>query len=317
MMYTHNHATRWILAMTVCTLALLPGLAHADNDPTGDWDIVIDMGGTPVEATLNVTKNDDDLAGKLVSAMGEAELSNVTFDGTNLSFTQTFGEGDTALKFEFKGAMDSNDAFSGMLSSDMGEMGVTGVRHGTGAGIVGTWTLTSDSELGVMEFPFVVKEDMTATYSTFPVVDLKHEGDAVTFGVTVEVEGTEYPLSFEGAFENPNTVKGDFIMDGGPVADVVIARIVDFYGTWNVTSESSLGTLERVLIVNEDGTGTYNDFAISSFALDGNKVTFDVTLDINGQEAPLSFKGTFEDTELTGDFAMDGENVAEVTGTKQ
>ena len=107
------------------------------------------------------------------------------------------------------------------------------------------------------------------------------------------------------------------MLEEGPVAEVVIARVVNFYGTWNLTSESDLGTLVRVFIVAEDGTGTYNDVAISSFSLDGEKVTFDVTLDIGDQVYPLSFEGSFKGAALTGKFMMDGEIMAEVSGAKQ
>lgn len=198
------------------------GARGVANDPVGDWDIEIDMAGTPVQANLSVSTNDDGtLTGKLKSAMGDAELSNVTFEGDKLAFNQSFGEGDAALTFTFEGAL-AGDTFAGTLSSDMGEMAVTGTR--AVGSIVGEWTFTSDSQLGVITMPFIVNEDMTATYSEYDIEDLVQDGKNVTFAVTVAVDGNDLPLTFEGVMSSSDTVEGAYLMDGSEVATVEIVR---------------------------------------------------------------------------------------------
>ena len=71
--------------------------------------------------------------------MGDAEFDSVEFKGSELNFTQTFGEGDDALEFKFVGKLEG-DTFAGMLNSDMGEMAVKGKRAGEGGPLFGTWT---------------------------------------------------------------------------------------------------------------------------------------------------------------------------------
>ncbi|MFP6582916.1 MAG: hypothetical protein VCD00_10225 [Candidatus Hydrogenedentota bacterium] len=198
------------------------GARGGANNPIGDWDVSIDMAGTPVAASLSVSANDDGtLTGNLKSAMGDAELSNVTYEGDKLAFTQTFGEGDAALTFAFEGTI-SGDTFEGTLSSDMGEMAVTGSR--SVGSIVGEWTFTSDSQLGVITMPFIVNEDMSATYSEYDIEDLVQDGKNITFAVTVSVDGNDLPLTFEGIISSSDLIEGAYLMDGSEVATVEIVR---------------------------------------------------------------------------------------------
>ena len=104
----------------------------------------------------------------------------------------------------------------------MGEMGVTGVR--AGGSIVGEWSFTSDSQLGIITMPFIVNEDMTATYSEYDVEDLVQDGNNITFAVTVSVEGSDLPLTFEGEMTGTDSAEGVFLMEGSEVATVEITR---------------------------------------------------------------------------------------------
>ncbi len=91
-------------------------------------------------------------------------------------------------------------------------------------------------------------------------------------------------------------------------------------GTWKITSESALGTLERDLVVYKSGKAKYvteeQSFTVENLAVEADAVTFDVTLEIQGQELPLAFEGTYDGDSLTGQFLADGNAVSEVSGTK-
>ena len=289
------------------------GTRALPGDPTGDWDITVDMAGTEIPASMTVTRNNDgSLTGKLTSPMGEAELTNVTFEGSDLAFTQTFGEGDAAIEMAFEGTLDG-DTFSGMLTSDMGEMAVNGKRK---VGISGTWALTSDSELGVTTLPFVINKDMTATFSEYDVENLVLNGSTLTFEVTVDIEGTELPLEFEGDITDAGTIEGVFLMQGAEVATVVIARASGAPGTWNITSDSQLGVVEHVLVFTEDGTGTIDETELNDLVIDGNVISFQVELEVEGQFFDLTFEGAIDGSAITGEFLMEGAPVADIEGTR-
>lgn len=93
-------------------------------------------------------------------------------------------------------------------------------------------------------------------------------------------------------------------------------------GTWNFTVESQLGTLEQVVMINDDLTGkiTMTDPAPaemipSNIAVDGNNVTFDLVFDIEGQELPAQFVGTLDGDSITGEYVTDLGN-GTVTGSR-
>lgn len=318
-MYSRTLTSRVAAMLALMACALLPTATFAEGDPTGDWNVVVDMAGTPIEATMSVVKNDDGtLSGQLQSPMGEAELENVTHEGDKLAFTQTFGEGDAALTFTFEGTIDG-DTFEGTLNSEMGEMKVTGTRGGAeGGSIVGKWQLTSDSQLGVITSPLVINADMTGTYAEqFEVEDLKQDGNVVSFYVEVDYEGNVLPLTFEGEMTGADSAEGIYLMDGAEVATVTITREVSLWGSWDVTSVSQLGELQHVLTLNEDISGTFDGAALESLEVEANEIYFEVNYEADGQAIFLEIEMALEGASLVGDAYADGAAVAELTGTKQ
>lgn len=295
--------------VTALVLCMSQAMLYAQGDPTGKWKVTVDMGGTLVPSDLIVTANDDGtLSGKIVSSLGEAELNNVTFEGDTLAFTQSFGEGETALVMKFEGTLDG-DSFSGMLSSEMGEMAVEGKRD---PGIVGAWTLTSNSQLGEITRPLTINDDMSATYGDYEVTDLALEGSTLTFKVSVNVDGQEIPLEFSGDQNDAGGFDGAFAMGGQEMAEVAIVRVVEIFGDWVLTSDSELGVISLPFTLNEDMSGTYSEFDVENAAFEGGTLTFDVTVSIEGTEIPLNFDGDFDGDGFEGAFLMQGQQVASV-----
>jgi hypothetical protein len=301
---------------------MTPFATFADGDPTGNWDINVDMGGTPVEATMIVTKNGDgSLAGKLDSVMGQADLTNVTYEGSNLSFTQTFGEGDAAMEMSFKGVLNG-DSFEGMLVSDaLGEMKVTGTRAKAGS-FYGTWEITSDSQLGELVRTLIVKPDGTGTYNDFAITDFTLDGNAVSFSVTIDVQGQEMPLDLEGTYEGKEFT-GNFNADGSAVAELTGKQtkgagpdLSAIAGKYDAEVDAQ-GQIITGVITITDSAADFEGMEFTEITLDGDKFSFHLDYDADGQVLPVDFAGTVSTTEITGDYSAQGSVVASMVAAKQ
>lgn len=319
----------------LAVLLAIGSVANAADapDPTGKWDIVVDMGGSPLEATLDITKNDDGTyAGVLDSPMGPLEVDKVDYTpGETIGFTQTIGEGDAAMEFSFDGKFTSDDAFEGVLKSQMGEMPVTGKRAGSDAG-ASVWDMVSESDIGTIESVFTMNADGTASLSNeadgteVAVNDLKRDGDMLTYAIVFELDGQEIPLDFEGKIDG-NSLTGEYLMQGSPVATVtankrMLGGIPLLVGSWDILAESPVGDVPGTMVVAEDGTAKFiwedGESEAENFTVDNEYIEFDVNVLYQGAEYFVSFEGEIASaTELGGDFILDGSPVAQVKGTKK
>ena len=316
--------TQGLFALTLLmALAMYPTVSVAeDQDPTGTWDIEIDMGGQIIPASITVTKNDDGTyAGSLSSEMGDAEFDSASFAGADLSFTQTFGEGDAALVFNFKGILDG-DTFDGILSSDMGEMPVKGMRV-TGGKIFGTWKLTSSSEGAEMEYTLVLNPDLTGTVNGLALNDLSLSNDSLNFKLALPIDGENVELTIE-ATHAKGELSGEAFVDGAAVAqlsgtfesDTTSSDGAGHYGTWTVESSSENGTQEHTFILNPDLTGTIDGIALTDLVLTATGLSYSMVIPIDGSPINLEIEMTIDGNTLDGEAYVDGATVADLKGTK-
>ncbi len=319
------------LAIAFALAAALPAAAQSAPDPTGLWKVEVDMGGTPLLATLNVHKNDDGTyGGTLNSPMGEMSLDNVQYvAGESLSFSETVGEGDTAISFTFDGKFTDADHFEGKLVSEtMGEMAVKAARGSADNPLAGIWAITSDSQLGKLERKLVVYKNGSAKYITdeaeFKVNGLTVEGDAVNFDVTVAAQGQELALHFKGIHAG-QSLNGNFQMDGSDVAVVTgTKQTVDLVaaaaGNWDLAAETPLGPFEAKLTVGPGAAGKLvsaeGESPLENLGSDGDMIAFDVNVLFQGESYRVTFEGTAKDAEMNGEFIMDGSPVATVVCKK-
>ena len=194
--------------------------------------------------------------------------------------------------------------------------------------MTGTWDLTLVSDLGTMEHKLIVNEGEVTYDAIDSQLDVNNwtvDGNKVTFDIVAVVDGQDLPAKFEGTVDG-GKLTGEFITDLGN-AQVTGHRgvegemkDVDLPGKWDVTSESQLGTLERILVVNDDMTGTYGteeeSWPIANLKEEDGKVMFDVTVKVQDQDLPLKFSGTREGADITGEFTSEMGN-ATVTAKKQ
>jgi len=87
-----------------------------------------------------------------------------------------------------------------------------------GSAIVGTWELTTVSSRGTRTNTLTINEDLTGTYQSrnreTPIMDLKVEGDAVSFKMERSFREEKVLFEFEGKLEG-TTLKGQFITPRG------------------------------------------------------------------------------------------------------
>lgn len=90
--------------------------------------------------------------------------------------------------------------------------------------LVGTWELTSVSQLGKFVRSLVVPEKGSATLDEVPIKDLVIDDNEITFSVVLSVAKESYPLDFEGTYDE-TVIVGEFLMGGQVVALVDMARV--------------------------------------------------------------------------------------------
>ncbi len=329
MQYINSLMKRGAVGIFAIAIAVAGAGFAQEIDPAGDWDLEIDMGGSPMMASLTVTKNDDGTyAGTLNSPMGELSLANVTYTpGESLSFNETVGEGDTAMEFKFEGTFSGPDTFEGVLESSMGPMKVKGTRASSESPIAGLWKITSESQLGTLERDLVVYKSGKAKYVTeeqsFDVENLAVDGDAVTFDVTLDLQGQELALAFEGTYAE-DSLTGQFMMDGSAAAEVTGTKapatgLESVEGGWEIRADTPLGELVAKLTLADGASKLSTDEGeseVTNLDIDSDFVQFDVTVIFEGGEYEVTFEGYNKGETLDGDFIMGGSPVASVVATR-
>ncbi len=202
---------------------------------------------------------------------------------------------------------------------------VSGVA-GAQDGIEGEWLIQADMAGQKMPAQMTVTKEDSGDYTGFisgpqgelEISGMKYEDGEVTFSASLDTGDQVMEFNFSGALKD-DAVSGTLDSAMGPIG--VVGIRAGFPGTWSITSESQLGTLERTLMVKPDMSGVYKsddaEYALSNVKADGDKVMFDVTVDVQGQEMPLSFAGTMAGPDLTGAFSTQGQEVATVKGSKK
>jgi len=275
----------------------------------GQWDISFNVGDREITGRLAVSqKPDGTLEGKWISERGEHEISNVKFQNDKLTFSRKSTFGERTWESDFEG-MVKGHKLTGAFKSDRGEMPTTGQR--VGAALVGKWELTTTSDRGPRTRMLTFFGDMTGRYEFFsgeiPMKSVKLEDDQVTFIVEMGFGDQTFTLDFKGKLDGKN-LTGELTSPRGTSAATgkKIELASPLIGTWEFTRETPQGTRTSTLKIRDDMTGTYtirdNEIAITDLKVDGEQVTFKVTMTFGQREVPMEFKGNVDGTTLKGEF---------------
>jgi len=288
----------------------------------GTWDISFNIGDRDITGQLAVSeKSDGSLEGKWISERGNTVISNVKFKDGKLTFNRKSTFGDNTYESDFEGTIAGNN-LTGVFKSQQGEMPAKGTR--VGAALIGKWDLTSVSDFGTRQGMMRVNGDMTGRYEFFggeiPMKDLKLEGDQVTFALEMSFGDNTFTLSFKGTLDGKN-LKGQMTSDRG-TSEITGRKAEEasaVVGTWEFTRETSQGTRTSTLKIKPDMTGTYtvrdNEIAVTDLKVDGDQLTFKVTMRYGDNEVPMEFKGKVDGKTLKGEFITE-RGAREAVGKK-
>jgi hypothetical protein len=289
----------------------------------GQWDIKFNVGEREIAGRLTISENPDGmLAGKWEAEFGEHVISNVKFQDGKLIYTRKSKLGEREWESNFEGIIKGHKLF-GAFKSQRGDLPATGER--IGAPLVGKWELTNIYSGGTSTIILKINGDLTGRYEfpggeQIPIKKLKLEGDQVTF--VLEMIGKDRPLrlDFKGKLDG-KTLRGK--LSYGRFTSEVTGKKIEtaspLFGTWEFTRETSRGTRTSTLKIKEDVTGTYtyrdNETAITDLKVDGDQVSFKVTMRWQDREYPMEFKGKVDGTTLKGEFTT-SRGTREATGKK-
>jgi hypothetical protein len=299
----------------------------------GVWDLTYSVGDREMTGKLTITqKPDGALAGKWTSQRGESDVSNVQFQGGKLTFDRTVKFNDQEFQMAFAGTVQDGK-LTGEFKSDRGEVPVTGTR--AGGALIGKWLLTAVSERGERTLLMTVNPDLTGRYEFFfgelPMKDLKIEGNQVTFALESSFGDQTMQMNFKGTIEN-GVLKGQMTSERGtteitgkklppaaaPAAGAAVAG-AGIVGTWEFTRETQQGTRTSTLTIKPDMTGTYKmrdtEVPVTDLKVQGDQVSFKVTMTFGGNEVPMEFKGKLEGATLKGEFTT-SRGTREAVGKK-
>ncbi len=274
----------------------------------GQWDMKYSVGDREMTGKLTLSgKPDGTMAGTWGAARGEHTISDVKFADGKLSFTRNSKYENFEFETNFEGTVKGHD-LSGVFRSGRGEISAAGER--IGAPLIGKWELTTTSERGPLTRMLTIFSDMTGRYESFggeiPIKDLKLEGDQVTFIIEMGWGDRTFKLDFEGKLEG-KSLTGQLVSERGTteVAGKMIKEVSPVVGTWEFTRETSRGTRTSRLKITEDMTATYtyrdNEVAVTDLKVDGNQVSYKITMRYGDREYTMEFKGKVDGTTLVGE----------------
>jgi hypothetical protein len=107
---------------------------HVDvDDVLGTWNLTLENpNGDPIEPTITITKNGEELAGSYESVFGERDAKNVKIDGTKLTWEISGENNGNTFKAVYTGKVRGNK-IAGTNEFDFG-------------GNAGTWKFTGERE---------------------------------------------------------------------------------------------------------------------------------------------------------------------------
>jgi hypothetical protein len=271
-------------------------------------------------------KPDGGLEGKWTSERGESTISNVKSQDAKLTFDRTSNFNGNEFKSSFEGTVQG-DKLTGVFKSERGEIPATGQRFG--AAIIGDWELTITSEQGTRTSMLMVYPDVTGRLEFFggeiPIKNLKFEGDQLTFAIEMGFGDQTFTMDFKGKVDG-KTLKGQMTSSrgtsevAGKKIEAAKPQASAIVGTWEFTRVNQQGTqTTSTLTIKPDMTGTYKardtEFPVTGLTVNGDQVSFKVTVKYNDTEVPMEFKGKLDGGTLKGEFTSE-RGTREAVGKK-
>ena len=311
-----------LVASILIALAMGVPQVWAAEDISGEWELASDFNGRQMLSTLTLAQGAN---GTLTGKWGSTDLSNVKFDGQKLSFVRTIKFGDQEFTMNFAGTL-KDGKLAGTVSSDRGESTINGTRRKPESPAVGQWDLNyrfGDQDMtaklvvsqkadGVLDAKWISQRGESA------ISNVKSQGNKLSFTRKIKFNDNEFETTFEGTVANDKLTgtnkseRGDIPVTGQRFGAALI-------GKWELTTTSDRGPRTNTLIVRGDLSGRYESFGgeipVKDLKLEGNQVSFKVTMGFGDQAREAEFKGTLDGKNLKGQITAPN-GAREVTGKK-
>ncbi|MHC4204825.1 MAG: SAM-dependent methyltransferase [Planctomycetota bacterium] len=273
----------------------------------GDWQITMDFDGRQIESILSFSMDKEGkLTGQWIS-FWLSELTDIKYEGSELSFVQVSRFGDNEFRRTFTGTIQGG-RLSGTVSSDRGESKVEGKRLRRMPAAAGTWQVKYNVGDRQINSTLVIKADddnkLSAEWQSqrgrHKITDVTFKKGKLTLKRKSKIQDREWESSFEGTVKGhklTGTIKserGDITLDGRRDGGALI-------GKWDLELTSDRGTRKQILQVNPDLSGLYGSSTIKKIDLEGKQVSFKMVRKFRDQESEITFKGTLDGRKLTGE----------------
>jgi len=317
------HKTVGFIALIVLVALTIPASAgSARKGIQGDWQVTTDFDGRQTESILSFSMDKEGkLTGQWIS-FWLSELTEIKYEGSELSFVQVSRFGDNEYRSTFTGTIERGK-LSGTVSSDRGESKVEGKRLRRMPMAAGTWQVTFKVGERDVSTTLVIKADENnklsadwqSQWGQHEITDVTFKAGKLTFKRTSKFQDRQFDSTFEGTVKGhklTGTIKsemGDMAVEGQRDGAALIGR-------WDIELTSDRGTRKQMLQVNPDLSGLYGSSAIKKIDLENNQVSFKVVRMFRDQESEITFKGTLNGRKLTGE-RVTSRGSQTVTGLKR
>ena len=117
-----------ILLFSLSAIFALPVQDEKYQALLGTWNVEVDAGGQIISMSFEFTLDEDTLQGMMLFEMGDGELEDIQFDGTELAFKVSIDVNGQVMSIDGNATIDGN-SIEGTLSSEMGEAPFSGEKE--------------------------------------------------------------------------------------------------------------------------------------------------------------------------------------------
>lgn len=295
----------------------------------GDWNIKMQFGQGEFESILAFSRNQEgQYTGQWITGFGVTELADVKFEEDKLSFTHTMRWGDQETTSKFTGTVDVDQGtLTGVLTNDRGDSDITGKRPPRTARGVGSWDMKIQAGereyTGTLTITADDQGDLMGTWKSergeSKLSDVQYQyqdGERrLSFTRVMERNGNRMEMAFAGTVSR-NSLEGTYKIGERevPATGTMIGAAI--MGTWDLDVAGEQRSYKQRLRVNSDMSALYGSNPIKKINLDGDKVSFDYSVQFGDQEFEVSFKGQVTESKLTGELTT-SRGTSKVTGTRR
>jgi hypothetical protein len=227
-----KYLSSFVMAACLAVPAAAAAQAPASVDPIGTWNATFNTQQGVMAATLKLEKSGDKIGGTITSQDGSTPVEAES-KGKALTVWFNYNANGQPIPIELNGTVDG-DAAKGTINaggSPAGDWSATRVKDAKdakdtketakGTDLSGNWNLTLQLDTITATPSMVLKQDGTKLtgeytsqqYGKFPLSG-EVTGTAVSFAVSMNIEGNAITASYSGVVQADGSLKGSVDLAG-------------------------------------------------------------------------------------------------------